>query len=152
MCKNLNEIKNELKDQLNEHLNKLKLNKQLKQKVDNEINDITIDLTRFIVRQKIELLKKTNENEKNIESNLNNLINKENDLLNKLEVNNNYNYNEIMNDYNELNSFKSLININFDCIFKKNEINENYLRIGNLMVKIYLLVHLIKFKLESFIF
>jgi hypothetical protein len=152
MCKNLNEIKNELKDQLNEHLNKLKLNKQLKQKVDNEINDITIDLTRFIVRQKIELLKKTNENEKIIESNLNNLINKENDLLNKLEVNNNYNYNELMNDYNELNSFKSLININFDCIFKKNEINENYLRIGNLMVNIYLLVHLIKFKLESFIF
>jgi len=130
----------------------LKLNKQLKQKVDNEINDVTIDLTRFIVRQKIELLKKTNENEKNIESNLNNLINKENDLLNKLEVNNNYNYNELMNDYNELNSFKSLININFDCIFKKNEINENYLRIGNLMVNIYLLVHLIKFKLESFIF
>jgi hypothetical protein len=152
MCKNLNEIKNELKDQLNEHLNKLKLNKQLKQKVDNEINDITIDLTRFIVRQKIELLKKTNENEKILESNLNNLINKENDLLNKLEVNNNYNYNELINDYNELNSFKSLININFDCIFKKNEINENYLRIGNLMVKIYLLVHLIKFKLKSFIF
>jgi hypothetical protein len=130
MCKNLNEIKNELKDQLNVHLNKLKLNKQLKQKVDNEINDITIDLTRFIVRQKIELLKKTNENEKILESNLNNLINKEKDLLNKLEDSNN-NYEEIINDYNELKSLISSKNFNFDYIFQK---NENVSRIGNLMV------------------
>jgi hypothetical protein len=139
MCKNLNEIKNELKDQLNDHLNKLIVNKQLKQTIDNQINDITIELTRFIIRQKIELLKKTNQCEKIVELNLNNLINKENDLLSKLEdSNNNCTYNEIINDYNELKSFKSLININFDYILKKNEINENYLRIGNLMVNIYL--------------
>ena len=138
MCKNLNEIKNELKDQLNDHLNKLIVNKQLKQTIDNQINDITIELTRFIIRQKIELLKKTNQCEIIVELNLNNLINKENDLLCKLEDSNNCTYNEIINDYNELKSFKSLININFDYILKKNEINENYLRIGNLMVNIYL--------------
>lgn len=140
MCKSLNEIKNELKYLFNEHSNKLILNKQLKQKVDNEINDITIELTRFIIRQKIELLKKTNQFEKILETNLNNLLNKENDLLNKLEDNNNNNcsYNEIINDYNELKSFKSLININFDYILKKNEKNENQLIIGNLMVNIYL--------------
>ena len=103
MCKNLNEIKNELKDQLNDHLNKLIVNKQLKQTIDNQINDITIELTRFIIRQKIELLKKTNQCEKIVELNLNNLINKENDLLSKLEdSNNNCTYNEIINDYNEL--------------------------------------------------
>ena len=137
MCKNLNEIKNELKDHLNEHLSKLKLNKQLKQTVDSEINDITVQLTRFIIRQKIKLLKKTNENEKILESNLTNLINKEYDLLNKLQDNNNNkNYNEIINDYDELRSFKSLTNINFDYIFKKNEINELFLNIGNLLVNI----------------
>jgi len=137
MRPSLNEIKNELKDHLNEHLSKLKLNKQLKQTVDSEINDITMQLTRFIIRQKIELLKKTNENEKILESNLTNLINKEYDLLNKLQDNNNNkNYNEIINDYDELRSFKSLTNINFDYIFKKNEINELFLNIGNLLVNI----------------
>ena len=137
MNRNLSKIKIYLKDQLNEHLNKSKLNKQLKQTVDSEINDITMQLTRFIIRQKIELLKKTNENEKILESNLTNLINKEYDLLNKLQDNNNNkNYNEIINDYDELRSFKSLTNINFDYIFKKNEINELFLNIGNLLVNI----------------
>ena len=137
MNRNLSKIKIYLKDQLNEHLSKLKLNKQLKQTVDSEINDITVQLTRFIIRQKIKLLKKTNENEKILESNLTNLINKEYDLLNKLQDNNNNkNYNEIINDYDELRSFKSLTNINFDYIFKKNEINELFLNIGNLLVNI----------------
>jgi len=137
MNRNLSKIKIYLKDQLNEHLNKSKLNKQLKQTVDSEINDITMQLTRFIIRQKIELLKKTNENEKILESNLTNLINKEYDLLNKLQDNNNNkNYDEIINDYDELRSFKSLTNINFDYIFKKNEINELFLNIGNLLVNI----------------
>ena len=95
MSNNLNEIiKNELKDDLNQ----LKLNKQLKQTVDNKINDITIELTRCLIRSKIELLKQTNKNEKILELNLTNLINKKNDLSNKLEENNNNNYDEIIND------------------------------------------------------
>lgn len=127
----LNEIiKNELKDDLNQ----LKLNKQLKQTVDSKINDITIELTRCIIRSKIELLKQTNKNEKILELNLTNLINKKYDLLNKLEENNNNNYDEIINEYNELKSFKSQINVNFDYVFKKNELIEQYLSIGTLRV------------------
>jgi hypothetical protein len=131
----LNEIiKNELKDDLNQ----LKLNKQLKQTVDNKINDITIELTRCIIRSKIELLKQTNKNEKILELNLTNLINKKYDLLNKLEENNNYD-DEIINEYNELKSFKSQINVNFDYVFKKNELIEQYLSIGSLLVN-YLII------------
>ena len=135
MSNNLNEIiKNELKDDLNQ----LKLNKQLKQTVDNKINDITIELTRCIIRSKIELLKQTNKNEKILELNLTNLINKKYDLLNKLEENNNYD-DEIINEYNELKSFKSQINVNFDYVFKKNELIEQYLSIGSLLVN-YLII------------
>ncbi len=90
----------EIKDQLKEHLNKLELNKQLKKKVENEINEILIQLTRLLIRQKLELLKKINENEKILESNLANLINKENNLLKKLQISDNSD--EILNDYNEL--------------------------------------------------
>jgi len=139
MSNNLNEIiKNELINELNNDLNQLKLNKQLKQTVDNKINDATIELTRFIIRSKIELLKQTNQNEKRIETNLTHLINKKNDLLNKLEENNYYNYDEIITDYNELKSFKNSIQINFDYILKKNEIiHEQYLSIGSLLVNIF---------------
>ena len=129
----LNEIKIELKNDLIDDFNQLKLNRQLKQAVDNNINDMTIELTRFIIRSKIELLKQTNQNEKILELNLTNLINRKNDLLNKLEVNNN-NYDEIINEYNELKSFKSQMNINFDYVFKKNELIEQYLSIGTLLV------------------
>ncbi len=139
MSNNLNEIiKNELINELNNDLNQLKLNKQLKQTVDNKINDATIELTRFIIRSKIELLKQTNQNEKRIETNLTHLINKKNDLLNKLEENNYNNYDEIITDYNELKSFKNSIQINFDYILKKNEIiHEQYLSIGSLLVNIF---------------
>jgi hypothetical protein len=139
MSNNLNEIiTNEIKNELNNDLNQLKLNKQFKQTVDNKINDATIELTRFIIRSKIELLKQTNQNEKKIESNLTYLINKKNDLLNKLEENNINNYDEVITDYNELKSFKSSIHINFDYIFKKNEIiHEQYLSIGSLLVNIF---------------
>ena len=136
MYNNLNEIiKNELKDDLNQ----LKLNKQLKQTVDNKINDITIELTRCLIRSKIELLKQTNKNEKILELNLTNLINKKYDLLNKLEENNNNYDDEIINEYNELKSFKSQINVNFDYVFKKNELIEQYLSIGSLLVN-YLII------------
>ena len=129
MYNNLNEIiKNELKDDLN----------QLKQTVDSKINDITIELTRCIIRSKIELLKQTNKNEKILELNLTNLINKKYDLLNKLEENNNYD-DEIINEYNELKSFKSQINVNFDYVFKKNELIEQYLSIGTLRVNSWII-------------
>ena len=126
----LNEIiKNELKDDLN----------QLKQTVDSKINDITIELTRCIIRSKIELLKQTNRNEKILELNLTNLIKKKYDLLNKLEENNNNYDDEIINEYNELKSFKSQINVNFDYVFKKNELIEQYLSIGTLRVNSWII-------------
>ena len=126
----LNEIiKNELKDDLN----------QLKQTVDSKINDITIELTRCLIRSKIELLKQTNKNEKILELNLTNLINKKYDLLNKLEENNNNYDDEIINEYNELKSFKSQINVNFDYVFKKNELIEQYLSIGTLRVNSWII-------------
>jgi len=132
MCESLNvkKLKNELIDQLNEDLNKSKLNKQLKQKLVNEIKSATIDSAKLILRQERQLIYNLDQNEKILESNLNNLINKEKDLLKKLEDSNN-NYEEIINDYNELKSLISSKNFNFDYIFQK---NENVSRIGNLMV------------------
>ena len=134
MCESLNvkKLKNELIDQLNEDLNKSNLNKQLKQKLVNEIKSATIDSAKLILRQERQLIYNLDQNEKILESNLNNLINKEKDLLKKLEDSNN-NYEEIINDYNELKSLISSKNFNFDYIFQK---NENVSRIGNLMVNI----------------
>jgi hypothetical protein len=125
----------EIKDQLKEHLNKLELNKKLKQNVENEINEILIELTRLLIRQKLELLKKINENEKILESNLANLINKENNLLKKLQISSFDNSDEISNDYNELKSLSNNLNTDFDYVLKKNELIDKYLSIGNLLVK-----------------
>ncbi len=134
----------EIKDQLKEHLNKLELNKQLKKKVENEINEILIQLTRLLIRQKLELLKKINENEKILESNLANLINKENNLLKKLQISDNSD--EILNDYNELKSLNNNLYTDFDYVFKKNELIDKSLLIGNLLVKknyiLNILIHL----------
>lgn len=134
----------EIKDQLKKHLNKLELNKQLKKKVENEINEILIQLTRLLIRQKLELLKKINENEKILESNLANLINKENNLLKKLQISDNSD--EILNDYNELKSLNNNLYTDFDYVFKKNELIDKSLLIGNLLVKknyiLNILIHL----------
>jgi len=129
MSLNLNELKNVIKDQLDKHLTKLKSNKELKQTVENEIEEIIKQITRLIIRQKIELLKQINEKNKIHESNLSNLIRTENDILTKIENNNN-NQDEILHDYNQFKLLSS--NINFDFVFKKNENIEKYLIIGDI--------------------
>lgn len=83
---------------------------------ENEVKQLT--------GRQIEIIKIINQNNKKMESNLINLINKQNDLLKRIEDNNNYN--DIINDYNELKSFKNLKNKDFDYFIKKNEINKNY--------------------------
>ena len=130
MLKNLNKIKNELKDESNEHSNKLK--NLRKQNVENEKENEVQELT----GRQIEIIKIINQNKKKMESNLINLINKQNDLLKRIEDNNNYN--EIINDYNELKLFKNLKNKDFDYFIKKNEINKNYLNIRSESVNIYI--------------
>ena len=131
MSLNLNELKNEIKNQLTNHQSKLKLNIELKQTVETEIDVIIMQITRCLIRRKKELFKQINENITNLEANLNNLINKENDLLSKIENNN---FDEILNDFNQLKSFKSNLNINFKYIFKKNETIETNLNIGDLFL------------------
>ena len=139
---NLNEIKSEIKVQLNEHVNKLKSIKEMKQSVETEINDMVLQVTRRLIRQKIEILKKVNKNEKLLESNLNNLISKEHDLLNKFDNINNYD--EIISGYNQLNA--SDLNVNFDYVFKKNEkIEENFLSIGDLLLLVIFFYNLLFF-------
>jgi hypothetical protein len=146
MAKDMNEIKLEINDKLNYHLNQIKLNKEIKQSIDTQIRDISMKLFHFICSQQVKLIRQTGSIEKELELNLNNLINKENDLLinlNNNNNNNNNNYDKIINDYNEVKSLENKLQIGFDYEFKKNEIIENYLKIGHLLVFIFFINHFI---------
>jgi len=140
MAKDMNEIKLEINDKLNYHLNQIKLNKEIKQSIDTQIRDISMKLFHFICSQQVKLIRQTGSIEKELELNLNHLINKENDLL--INLNNN-NYDKINNDYNEVKSLENKLQIGFDYEFKKNEIIENYLKIGHLLVFIFFINHFI---------
>jgi hypothetical protein len=142
MAKDMNEIKLEINDKLNYHLNQIKLNKEIKQSIDTQIRDISMKLFHFICSQQVKLIRQTGSIEKELELNLNHLINKENDLLINLNNNNN-NYDKINNDYNEVKSLENKLQIGFDYEFKKNEIIENYLKIGHLLVFIFFINHFI---------
>ena len=67
------------------------------------------------------------------------LINKKKALLNKLECNH-AEYDDIINDFNEIESLNSNLHIDFNYEFKKNEIIEKYLSIGDLLVLLLLLL------------
>ena len=147
----MNEIKLEINDKLNYHLNQIKLNKEIKQSIDTQIRDISMKLFHFICSQQVKLIRQTGSIEKELELNLNNLINKENDLLINLNNNNN-NYDKIINDYNEVKSLENKLQIGFDYEFKKNEIIENYLKIGHLLVFIFFINHFINSLLNRELF
>ena len=118
-------MKLEINDQLKNHLNQLKLNKQNVKIIKDEIRSESMKLFHFLMKQQIKLIKQTDIIEKKeLELNLNYLINKENNLLNKLEFNL-IEYNQIINNNN--NNLK----INFNYVFKT---NENNLIIGHLLV------------------
>jgi len=138
MHENINEIKLEINDKLKYHLNELKLNKDIKQSIDTQIRDTSMKLFHFIMKQQVKLLRQTSLIEKELELNLNNLIAKETNLLNKLEKNNDDD-DDIINSYNELKATYDNNNNNntqtcFNYEFKKNEIIEHYLIIGHLLV------------------
>lgn len=129
----LKDIKIEINNRLKLHLNQFQQNKDRKKTVDDEIREISMQLFHFIFKQQIKLIRKTSNIENNLALNLNNLIKKENALLNKIEYTFS-DYNDIINDYNELESCSNSLKIDFNFQFKKNEIIENYLIIGNLLV------------------
>ena len=124
MQKDIDEIKLEINDQLKVHLN------QLKKWRNEEIRSKTMKLFHFIMKQQIKLIKKTADIEKELELNLNNFINKEINLLSKLEIN--------LTEYNEIKNNNLKINFNYE--FKTNEIIEKNLIIGRLVVLIYLIL------------
>ena len=129
MHKNLREIQTKINDQLDEHSNKLKLNKKIKDTIENEI---TIEFTRCLIRQKAILLKQTACVQNVLESNLNNLITKEKDLLARIKLTNSYD--EIQNDLNELEALNTKLQLDFNYEFKKNTITKDNHNIGNLLV------------------
>ena len=134
MPKNLNEIKNELNERLKDHDYKLKLNKEKKEAITEKIRKISMEFFHFIFAQQVKLLRDIKTIENNLNSNINNLIIKENELLKKLEeCSECIQYDEIINDYNKL----ELLKIDFNYEFKKNEKND--LIIGDLLVRIFLL-------------
>ena len=104
------------------HLNQLKLNKQNVKIIKDEIRSESMKLFHFLMKQQIKLIKQTDKIEKELELNLNDLINKKNNLLNKSEFNFS-DYNEIINNNN--------LQTNFNYQFKTNEI------IGHLLVIIF---------------
>ncbi len=129
----LKDIKIEINNRLKLHLNQFQQNKDRKKTVDDEIREISMQLFHFIFKQQIKLIRKTSNIENNLALNLNNLIKKENALLNKIEYTFS-DYDDILTDYNELESCYNNLKIDFNFKFKKNEIIENYLIIGNLLV------------------
>jgi hypothetical protein len=134
MLENINEIKLEINDQLKYHLNQLKLNKDIKQSIDTQIRDTSMKLFHFIMKQQVKLLRQTSLIEKELDLNLNNLIKKETNLLNKLE---NDDDDDIITSYNELKANYDVNNNTQTCFnyeFKKNEIIEHSLIIGHLLV------------------
>lgn len=141
MPKDLNEIKNELNDRLKDHEDKLKLNKKKKKALAEEIKKISMEYFRFIFSQQVKLLREVTKIENNLNSNINNLMTKENELLQKLKCSCTEN-DEIINDYNKLESLNLKIDFNFE--FKKNEMIKKYLIIGDLLV---ILIGFFSFKL-----
>ena len=139
MQKDLNEIKIEINNRLNEYLNKITLNKERKKQVDDEIRSISMKLFHYIFSQQVKIIKQTACIEKCLELNLIQLINKKKALLNKLECNH-AEYDDIINDFNEIESLNSNLHIDFNYEFKKNEIIEKYLSIGDLLVLLLLLL------------
>jgi hypothetical protein len=131
MTIDFNEIKNELNDRLKYHEEKLKLNKEKKQALAEEIKKISMEYFRFIFSQQVKLLREVTKIENNLNSNINSMMTKENELLQKLKCSCTRN-DEIINDFNKLELLNLKIDLNFE--FKKNEINENYLIIGDLLV------------------
>jgi hypothetical protein len=134
MQKDLNEIKIEINNRLNEYLNKITLNKERKKQVDDEIRSVSMKLFHNIFSQQVKIIKQTASIEKCLELNLIQLINKKKALLNKLECNFVGEYDDIINDFNEIESLNSNLHIDFNYEFKKNEIIEKYLSIGDLLV------------------
>jgi len=136
MPKHLNEIKNELNERLKDHEYKLKLNKEKKEAISEEIRKISMEYFHFIFSQQVKLIREIKTIENNLNSNINKLIIKENELLKKLEeCSECIQLDEIINDYNKL----ELLKIDFNYEFKKNEIIEKYLLIGDLLVRIFLI-------------
>jgi hypothetical protein len=139
MQKDLNEIKIEISNRLNEYLNKITLNKERKKQVDDEIRSVSMKLFHFIFSQQVKIIKQTASIEKCLELNLIQLINKKKALLKRLECNF-VEYDDIINDFNEIESLNSNLHIDFNYEFKKNEIIEKYLSIGDLLVLLLLLL------------
>jgi len=130
MLRHKNEIRSKINSSLKVNLNQLKLNKERKIALDGEIRKISMKLFHYLFSQQVNLLKQTANIETNLELNLNNLINKQYELLTKLESNSTpTQYDEIINDYNQLNN-NSQTEFNFE--FKKNEFIEKHLIIGHL--------------------
>ena len=135
MLRHKNEIRSNINSNLKVNLNQLKLNKERKIALDGEIRKISMKLFHYLFSQQVNLLKQTANIETNLELNLNNIINKQNELLTKLESNSTpTQYDEIINDYNQLNN-NSQTEFNFE--FKKNEFIEKHLIIGHLLVIIF---------------
>jgi hypothetical protein len=145
----INEIKLEINDKLKYHLNQIELNKEIKQSIDTQIKDISMKLFHFICSQQVKLIRQTGYIAQKLESNLNILIKKENDLLKNINNKNNI-YEKIINDYNEVKSLENKKQICFDYEFKKNEMIESYLIIGHLLVFIFFRQRLKSFYLETF--
>ena len=112
------------------HLNQLKLNKQNVKIIKDKIRSESMKLFHFIMKQQIKLIKQIDNIEKELELNLNDLINKKNNLLSEFNFSD---YNEIINNNNNLQT-------NFNYQFKTNQMIENNLIIGHLLVIIYLII------------
>jgi len=154
MTIDMNEIKLEINDKLEYHLNQLKLNKELKKSIDTQIKDYSMKFFHFICSQQVKLIRQTTNIENELELNLNNLIKKENDLLINLNNNDIHSYDKIINDFNEVKSLENKLPICFDYEFKKNELIEDYLIIGHLLVFIFFINYFINsltIKLSYFI-
>jgi len=130
LSKDKNEIRFEINDRLIDHINQLKSNKDRKKLIDLEIREISMKLFHFIFSQQVKLLKQTAHIEHDLELNLNKLINRENELLARLDLEDE---NEIRINDDDLNHLKTCFNYEF----KKNEITEKYLIIGDLLVIIF---------------
>ena len=74
------------------HLNQLKLNKQNVKIIKDKIRSESMKLFHFIMKQQIKLIKQLDNIEKELELNLNDLINKKNNLLSEFNLQTNFNY------------------------------------------------------------
>jgi len=118
MHKNLKIIENNLKNQINNNLKTLELNNQKKHLLDNEIKNRTSQLIQYLFEQQVNLLNKSTRLQKRCVSNLNNIINKQNEILLMLKKPNN----NILIEYNKQLSSRN--KINFDYEFKQNDNHE----------------------------